>query len=58
MQYIFTMMVEILLKKINEFQRYASHTVWEDLLGAKKVSVVETITVVKFMHVPIEICKN
>ena len=34
------------------------HTVWEAWLGAKKVSVVETVTVVKYMHVAIKICKN
>ena len=34
------------------------HTVWEPLLGQKKCTVVETVTVVKSMQFLIEICKN
>ena len=34
------------------------HTVWEASLGAKKVSQVGTITVIKFMQNLNEICKN
>ena len=34
------------------------HTVWEASLGAKKVSQVGTITVIKIMQNLNEICKN
>ena len=34
------------------------HTVWEDSLGLKKVTWVETITVLKYMPEAIKICKN
>ena len=34
------------------------HTVWQALLGLKKITVVETLSVLKFRLNPTEICKN
>ena len=34
------------------------HTVWQALLGLKKITVVETLSVLKFRPNPTEICKD
>ena len=34
------------------------HTVWQALLGFKKITVVETLSILKFRLNPTEICKN
>ena len=50
-----------LLSKIglSECSKFNSiHTVWEPLLGEKKCSGMETITVLKIMHFLIEIHQN
>ena len=39
-------------------RKNCAHTVWEASLGSKKVSWVETVTVVKFMQNLNEICQN
>ena len=43
---------------IDSMKMSFGHTVWEASLGLKKISVIETVTVIKFMQKLIEICKN
>ena len=40
------------------FSYFTEHTVWQALPGFKKITVVETLSVLKFRLNPTEICKN